>query len=534
MIIANPCYEEMINSVAREIRARVELYESSTLLQTFYHDDALQSFSVERIGDSTKFFGYGICQKATVKLRDKDRAINIVKGQRIEIVVGVGCEYLYTCPVFFVEDVQRNENTNELTITAYDAIYKAREHQVSEVSVTENYTIEEFTHAAAAVLGMPARIDDSAKEAFQRVYPNGANFDGTESIREAFDDIAEATGTIYYMCGRSWCITFKRLDVNGTPVLHIDKSKYFTLTAKEPVTLQNVTHTTELGENVTAGADAEGIHQYIRDNAFIEMYEDVGALVDELLSYVAGLTITPVECKWRGNFLLECGDKISLTTKDDEVIECFVVDDVFTYNGGLSAKTRWEYVTNESETSTNSSNLGDALKQTFARVDKVNKEITMLASDVSGNREAISALKINTDSINASVSELQKSTNDTIDGINEEVNNIKNQVEATMTSEDVTIAIRQELTNGVNKVTTETGFTFDNDGLRVSKSGSEMESLLDEDGLTVFRDDTEVLTADNTGVNCINVTAKQYLIIGDNSRFENYGSNRTGCFWIGG
>ena len=102
-----------------------------------------------------------------------------------------------------------------------------------------------------------------------------------------------------------------------------------------------------------------------------------------------------------------------------------------------------------------------------------------------------------------------------------------------MTSEDVSIAIRSELSNGVTSVTTETGFTFDKDGLRVSKSGSEMESLLDDDGLSVFRNDTEVLTADNTGVNCINVTARQYLIIGG-SRFESYGSGRTGCFWIGG
>ena len=99
-----------------------------------------------------------------------------------------------------------------------------------------------------------------------------------------------------------------------------------------------------------------------------------------------------------------------------------------------------------------------------------------------------------------------------------------------MTSDAVKLSIREELANGVDKVYTSTGFSFDADGLRVSKTGSEMDTLLDEDGLTVYRNNTEVLTADNTGVNGINMTVRQYLIIGG-SRFEAYG-NRTGCFWI--
>lgn len=51
--------------------------------------------------------------------------------------------------------------------------------------------------------------------------------------------------------------------------------------------------------------------------------------------------------------------------------------------------------------------------------------------------------------------------------------------------------------------------------------------------MSVMKGAQEVLTADNAGVNAINLTSRQYLIVGDNSRFENYGSNRTGCFYIG-
>lgn len=85
----------------------------------------------------------------------------------------------------------------------------------------------------------------------------------------------------------------------------------------------------------------------------------------------------------------------------------------------------------------------------------------------------------------------------------------------------------------IDSVTTSTGFTFDADGLKVEKSGSEMSTQITEDGMKVYRNDEEMLTANNQGVNAVNLHATTYLIVGYNSRFEDMG-NRTGCFWIGG
>lgn len=534
MIIAEACYSEMINNVARSIEARVELLEGDSILQTFTHDGALQSYSVERIGDSAKFFGYGICQKLTVKLRDKERAINIVKGQKLDVAVGVGCEYLYTFPVFFVEEIKRNENTNELEVIAYDAIYRAANHRVSEVPIVAPYTIYNFAAACGTVLGMPVKLQDVNDSIFETDYPTGANFsaEGTETIRDALDDIAEATGTIYYMC-RNWCITFRRLDVAGDPVLNIDKTKYFTLDAKTIHALQNITSTNELGNAVTIESGIAGEHQYIRDNAFLEMREDIAEILQSILSVTQGLSISQFDCKWRGNFLLEIGDKISFVTKDDQIVHSYILNDVVTYNGGLVEKTKWDYSGSGSETLTNPVTLGESLKSTYARVDKQERRIDMVASEASANASSIGSLQISTDNISASVAQVQQELSDGLDGVNTALTDVKKEVEAKMSAEDVTIAVRSELSNGVSTVTTTTGFTFNEEGLRVSKSGSEMESLLDEDGLTVFRDDVEVLTADNTGVACINVTARQYLIIGTNSRFEDYGSDRTCCFWVG-
>jgi hypothetical protein len=534
MIIAEACYDEMINNVARSIGARVELLEGDSILQTFEHDGALQYFSVERIGDSAKFFGYGICQKLTVKLRDKNREINIVKGQKLDVAVGVGCDYLYTFPVFFVEEVKRNENTNELEVIAYDAIFRAASHKVSEVVISAPYTLYAYAAACTAALGMPMRLENVNDTIFDTDYPTGANFsaEGTETIREALDDIAEATGTVYYMC-RNWCITFKRLDVAGDPVLNIDKHKYFTLDAKTVHTLQNITSTNELGDAVTIESGIAGEHQYIRDNVFLEMREDIADLLQPILNAVQGLSIAQFDCKWRGNFLLEIGDKISLVTKDDQLINTYLLNDIITYNGGLTQKTKWDYSGSGAETLTNPVTLGDTLKATYARVDKANRKIELVASETTANAEAISSLQISTGDIMASVSDIEKNVNATIDGVNEDIGTLRKEVETKITNEALNIAIRTELSNGVTSVKTETGYTFDGNGLHIAKEGEEMQNTLDNTGMYVKRGGEDILAANNNGVEALNVVVKTWLIVGDNSRFENYEGNRTGCFYIG-
>ena len=64
-----------------------------------------------------------------------------------------------------------------------------------------------------------------------------------------------------------------------------------------------------------------------------------------------------------------------------------------------------------------------------------------------------------------------------------------------------------------------------------------MTTRINEDGMTVYRDNDEVLIANNEGVIAYNLHAETYLIVGESSRFEDYeddGETRTGCFWIGG
>lgn len=735
MLATTSAYNSAISASVRTIKAKVELYNGSTLVATYTQADKVISFDIQRVGEDGKFFGFGICHRLNVHLIDVQREINISTANTIKISIGAelpdGTTEYKIYPTFQVSEVHRDENTNELSITAYDAIYKASEHAVSELVLTKPYTIKQFVEACASVLG----VSVTGHTNFILSYPNGANFDGTETLREALDDVAEVTQTIYFLDANNK-LCFKQLDKSGNAVISIDKSKYMTLKSGVGHRLQTICMCTELGDNVSESTTLVGSTQYVRDNAFWELRDDIAALVHNAITTIGDISIDVFDCTWRGNPALEVGDKIALTTKDNKALTAYLLNDTIKYDGSLQEKTQWKYDANSTETESNPTSLGDAIKQTYARVDKQEKQITLLASEMNSQTQAIkktvkqvdveyylststtsatggswsttapewqegkymwsrqkvtytdgtsitrnatciagakgadgkngkdgqngapgadgapgkdgtpgkdgingkdgtngvdgkngtngrgitsvtteyyistsqeelaggswsasqpaweegkyiwtrskivynnpttteyttavcdaawaeinaitgqqktnttdiSQLKVEKNNISASVAtivEKQSDIDSTIvdmqKGIGEQnqsnaaqFESLTNKVNATMTSEQVQLAISTEVAKGANKVTTSTGFKFDDSGLTISKTNSEMSTTIDEDGMSIYKGSEEVLTADNTGVDAKNLHATTYLIIGTNSRFEDYGS-RTGCFWI--
>lgn len=144
----------------------------------------------------------------------------------------------------------------------------------------------------------------------------------------------------------------------------------------------------------------------------------------------------------------------------------------------------------------------------------------------------ISNLELNNDSIEASVSKLTSETQTTFEGVETAISKLEEKAGLAITEEAVTIAIENKLENADGIFITGTDYGFSAEGLRIAKDGQAMESLLDNSGLEVTRSGEAILTADDTGVNALNLTARQYLIVGDHARFENYETGRTACFWI--
>ena len=180
--------------------------------------------------------------------------------------------------------------------------------------------------------------------------------------------------------------------------------------------------------------------------------------------------------------------------------------------------------------------LGNKATDWTPTPEDIESDITSIESETKSIKQTVSSLVLGTDSINASVNSLRESMENTTNGLSSEISKIQDQVNLAMTSTDVRIEIQKELQNGVNKVSTSTGFTFDDKGLNVSKSDSEMKTQISEDGMKIYKNKEVMLTANNQGVDAKNLHATTYLIIGGNSRMEDFtenGSKHTAVFWIG-
>lgn len=93
-------------------------------------------------------------------------------------------------------------------------------------------------------------------------------------------------------------------------------------------------------------------------------------------------------------------------------------------------------------------------------------------------------------------------------------------------------SLRQE---GVDKIVTPVmKYSMSDDGLRIKKPGEEIGNKMDHEGMEVSRGSEPMLKANKDGVVATDVTVRNFLNMGANSRFEDYNdgtdSFRTGCF----
>jgi hypothetical protein len=162
--------------------------------------------------------------------------------------------------------------------------------------------------------------------------------------------------------------------------------------------------------------------------------------------------------------------------------------------------------------------FGKTFADMLGLINETRKDVDNVESGLSDVNKTATALARTTEEITASVADLN------------------NKVEMKVDIDGVSIAIQNELAS-VDKIVTTTGYEFGADGLNISKSGSDVENKIDQTGMYVTKNGGNVLVANNNGVEATDLHAKTYLKIGKNegrSRFEDYLTNRTACFWIGG
>ena len=508
-----------VTESARQMEGKVEIYNDSALLFTFLPYDMLQSITVSY--EITQPFGWCAGRSATIELLDPDCTVEIPIGAECLVYLGTvvdGAAEYASCCKFYVDTVERSSMT--VKISAYDAITAhAAKHTSSEIVLAAPFTAQEYASAIGALIGADVVFDDGLCNNLTYTADMPPNMDGTEKLSEVLGYIAQLTGSGCYVDSNN-AIHFRKL--GGESVLSITKDDYYDLATGVAVVLTGVTSATDVGDNVTAGDDS-GYNFVMYNNPFVDNRSDQADILQAILDQNADIPIQPYTVDWRGNPALDPGDCVILSDYDDSTISVLYLRESALYAGGYNAQASFD-IPEQENPSSNPASIGDAINQTRVRVDKVNQRIEFEASRTDGLEGNVAAIAMTTDQISQSVTSIQEDS----DGLKTRVAAIENN------AEDISLKVQNILDNGVDKVVTETGATLDADGLHVTKSGEEMESRIDYTGLYVERDGEAVLKANNKGVEAENVTVRTYLTIGKNSRFEDYDTNRTGCFYVGG
>ena len=520
-------------SDSRRLKGKVELFNNSTST-LITSQDKLKSIQVSRYSNE-KVFGFALCQKATIEIIDENHDIEVAEGQKVKISIGAkvasGVDYVGYCD-FFIDRYSRDEVSHLLKIEAFDRIEELSRLRTSLLNFSFPMTLKEIISMISGSINAEIIYDNNLPNLNITFEKEQVNIEGTESVRSFIEAICELTGTICYI-NQSNQLVLKKIagdTVNET----INRDRIFDFSQSESNTITGLVSATELGNNLSVGS-TDGYQYIIRENPFLTNDQDLCIVcLNNLLTSINGFVFNPYELNWRGSPDLEAGDRVKIQKKDGTYLETLYLGEELTYNGGLISNANWAYI--QEEEPSNPSNLGDILKQTYARVDKVNKQIDIVVAGKDEIEDKIAKLQLTTDGISATVSSNKTETDERFNSVNDNLNALAKSVSATMTQDQINILIQQQLANNVDSVTTATGFTFNADGLTIEKSGNEMKTQIDEDGMTIFKDNQEVLTVNNTGVDAYNLKATTYLIIGNETRFEKFNHKTrgtgVGCFWL--
>lgn len=280
---------------------------------------------------------------------------------------------------------------------------------------------------------------------------------------------------------------------------------------------------------------------YIRtNNLFITQQEDI----DNIYNSVVGFKINNITCENRGDITLDSWDIIKYTIDEEEYYT--LNENELTYNGVCMSKINTQIPAGKKTETTNIivPNTATALKRVQTIVNEVEGSMKTVAEKTS----ILESKTIeNKTSINNVYQDIIQKLGDYVK--ESEIVAIKESVETSQTNSEYAIEIAKQVQiDGVTKLDTKTGYTFDENGLNIEKTGAKTKSTLDETGLDV-KDATgsseeSLLFAgydEKTGETIVkskNMTVEKYLVIGKYSRMEDFedtdGNLGTGMFWIGG
>lgn len=250
----------------------------------------------------------------------------------------------------------------------------------------------------------------------------------------------------------------------------------------------------------------DGTNTYIIENNFLvygkgpEELEDIAI---KTFAKISTISYRPMKATLRGNPCLEVGDAVVFRTRTKDV-SSYIFERTIK---GIQA-LRDSFQT-------------QGVQQYSEKVNSVQREINQL-------RGKTNVLEKTVEQTVAKIADVEKEMTTTI---TQTVESVKIEIEAAAKNLEYLQEEVSKNTEDINKTT----YEFGTEDFTVSKEGEAISTHISHNGMEVQKDGQDVLVANNEGVKAEDLHATTYLIVGKNSRFEDFGDNdnRTGCFWIG-
>lgn len=434
--------------------------------------------------------------------------------------------------IYNVDDYADNDD-NTITIKALDNMIKF-----------------EFNYDGSK-LGYPKTLLDIAKDiclkagvelgstSFLNSDKQISTYDNQITAREYIGYIAESAGG-FSCIGRDGKLYFKSLYQDSTeiPLELFGEYKWSEEFKISKVSYEDGTRSFKFGDDTRNNLWINQGNIYIVDEAQIKnIYDKINGMI--INSFEGKTVIDPA---------IDIGDKIIIDGKPilyqgEMIFEGRFIADI-------SSKIQ---IKQKEETTTKTESQKIINRRVQSEINQIDGKITQIVEENTETSETLTKHEQTIDKISnivqSNTTNINNNYQDIIQKLDEvpkktDIISLENKVETIQSSTDYAIKISEDIQkNGVSKVKTETGYTFDNDGLTIEKTDAKTKSTLNEAGLEV-KDNTgsseETLLfagynkeTGDTIVKSKNMIVERYLTIGKNSRIEDYESG-TGVFWIGG
>ena len=493
-----------------------------------------EQFELQEKLCSSENLVFGKCESSELKfkitnevdsLKDKKLNVSMILNGLTESPFQVGKYRVYSDIV--------SGNRNYRNIVAYDEMYYILNSDITDWYISQSFptTIKKLRDSLFSYLGI-------AQESQALINDNVSIEKTIESTSIKGKDI------IPYLCELNGVFghinrngNFQYVSLSNSINENISSSDYSSVSYEDFQTgLITGVHIKQEEGDVGASVGTDVNKYVIQGNIFCygKTSDELVLIAENIFNKIKNIKYVPFSVTKTGNPCLEIGDKVSVSVRNKN-IETYVLERKLygiqmlkdDYNSKGLPDYSWSDVS-----------LDEEIKQLKGKSNVLTRNLEETRSELVNLEEGTSSMIQQTsNSFNASIKSLEDNMKSSDDATNQELESIRKELSLKATSDEIKIEFEKEREAGADKITTSTGYTFNEDGLRIEKSDSEMATSITDDGMKVTRSGEEVLKATSSGVDAVNLHAKTYLIIGMTSRFEDYynedGELRTGCFWIG-